>query len=75
MLMRLYFAFKYCPWAAPVPPSCTADWGRGIWVCLYCDAFEYCGQPMGAYGNGERGVHIAFEVRGKEGFRGGCGWA
>jgi hypothetical protein len=45
----------YCP--------CTADWGRGIWVCLYCDAYEYCGQPMGAYGNGERGVHIAFEVR------------
>lgn len=31
-------------------------------VCLYCDAFEYTGHPMGAYGNGERGVHIAFEV-------------
>ncbi|EFN53914.1 hypothetical protein CHLNCDRAFT_136116 [Chlorella variabilis] len=37
-------------------------WGRGIWVCLYCDAYEYTGQPLGAYGNGERGVHIAFEM-------------
>lgn len=32
-------------------------------VCLYCDAYEYRGQALGAYGNGERGVHIAFEVR------------
>ncbi|KAL4431753.1 hypothetical protein ABPG77_002969 [Micractinium sp. CCAP 211/92] len=37
-------------------------WGRGIWVCLYCDAYEYTDKPMGAYGNGERGVHIAFEM-------------
>lgn len=43
-----------------------AVWGRGIWVCLYCDAYEYTRQPMGAYGNGERGVHIAFEVGSRE---------
>lgn len=51
---------------------CHADWRlllkhRSVspaQVCLYCDAFEYSGQAMGAYGNGERGVHIAFEVGG-----------
>lgn len=34
-----------------------------MWVCLYCDAWEYRGLSLGAYGNGERGVHIALEVR------------
>ncbi len=29
---------------------------------VQCDAYEYTDKPMGAYGNGERGVHIAFEV-------------
>lgn len=36
-----------------------SDW----FVRMQCDAYEYTGQPMGAYGNGERGVHIAFEAR------------
>jgi thioredoxin reductase len=37
-------------------------WGAGIWVCLYCDAYEYKNKKLGAYGNGERGVHLAFEM-------------
>lgn len=41
-------------------------------VCLYCDAFEYTGQPMGAYGNWERGVHIAFEAQGRAAGSGCC---
>jgi len=30
-------------------------------VCLYCNAFEYCGLPMYAYGNGERGLHLTLQ--------------
>jgi thioredoxin reductase len=37
-------------------------WGKGIYVCLYCDAYEYNGQPLAAYGNAERGIHIALEM-------------
>jgi thioredoxin reductase len=37
-------------------------WGRGIFVCLFCDCYEYNGGVLGAYGNGKRGVHIAFEM-------------
>ena len=37
-------------------------YGRGVWVCLYCDGFEYRNKRLAAYGNGNRGVHIAFEM-------------
>jgi len=46
----------------PNVPGFQEFWGKGIWVCLYCDAYEYVGGTLGAYGNGERGVHMAFEM-------------
>ena len=58
------------------PRACLApcpDWGHGVWVCLYCDAYEYRGQALAAYGNGERGVHIALEASCKGGGREGRG--
>ncbi len=63
---------RHCARAHSYDHMCHADWRlllkhRSVspaQVCLYCDAFEYSGQAMGAYGNGERGVHIAFEVGG-----------
>lgn len=45
-----------------IPDSLCEFWGRGVWVCLFCDGYEYNGQRLGAYGNGERGVHIALEM-------------
>ena len=46
----------------PDVPGFQDYWGRGIWVCLYCDGYEYNGKALGAYGNGERGVHMALEM-------------
>ncbi|KAL4515805.1 hypothetical protein Ndes2526A_g00509 [Nannochloris sp. 'desiccata'] len=46
----------------PNVPGFQQFWGKGIWVCLYCDAYEYAGGNLAAYGNGERGVHMAFEM-------------
>ncbi|GAB4821227.1 hypothetical protein N2152v2_008273 [Parachlorella kessleri] len=45
-----------------IPEVLSPFWGRGVWVCLYCDAYEYTDQPQAAYGNGERGIHLAFEM-------------
>ncbi|GAB4821232.1 hypothetical protein N2152v2_008278 [Parachlorella kessleri] len=37
-------------------------YGRGVYVCLYCEGYEYRDQPMAVYGNCERGVHLALEM-------------
>eukprot|EP00887_Chlorella_sp_A99_P007472 scaffold2.g7472.t1 len=37
-------------------------WARGIWVCLYCDGYEYRDQAVACYGNRARGVHLALEM-------------
>lgn len=46
----------------PDVPGFQDYWGKGIWVCLYCDGYEYNDKVLGAYGNGERGVHMALEM-------------
>lgn len=37
-------------------------WGQGVWVCLYCNGYEYNGRKLAAYGNAARGIHLAFEM-------------
>ncbi len=47
----------------PAVPDLTAFYGRGVHHCPYCDAFEYSGRSMAAYGHGRAGLGLAFSLR------------
>ena len=39
-------------------------YGRSVFHCPYCDAWELRDQPLAVYGNGERGVGLSLELTG-----------
>jgi thioredoxin reductase len=44
-----------------LPPISGIDgfFGKSVFACPYCDAWELCDQPLAAYGRGEKGVGLA----------------
>lgn len=45
----------------PAIPGLLEVWGKSVWPCPYCDAWEVRGQPLGVLGKG--GEDLAVELR------------
>jgi thioredoxin reductase len=43
----------------PDLPGIDALYGRSVHHCLYCDGFEHRGEPIAAYGPGDKGAGLA----------------
>jgi thioredoxin reductase len=43
----------------PDLPGIDALYGRSVHHCLYCDGFEHRGEPIAAYGAGDKGAGLA----------------
>jgi thioredoxin reductase len=55
---KLLFATGVCD-VLPQIQNLEALYGLGVHHCPYCDAYEYRGQPMAAYGRGHHAVGMA----------------
>lgn len=47
----------------PELPSIHALYGISVHHCLYCDGFEYAGQPVAAYGKDDKGAELAVMMK------------
>ena len=49
-----------------LPPLSDVEqyFGKSVYHCPYCDAFEYTGKKMAAFGSGENGRELALELLG-----------
>lgn len=46
----------------PAWPGVDEHYGRGVYTCPYCDAWENRNQPLAVYGKGSKGYGFAFEM-------------
>ena len=47
----------------PDLPGIHALYGVSVHHCLYCDGFEYAGQPVAAYGKGDKGAELGIMMK------------
>jgi len=48
--------------ALPEIEGLREQWGRRVFVCPYCDAYEHRGKPLAVLGKGKRAVELAQEL-------------
>lgn len=48
----------------PDVPGLRELYGKSVFHCPYCDAYELRGQPLAVYGKGEKGAGLALELKG-----------
>lgn len=48
----------------PEVPGLRDLYGRSVFHCPYCDAYELRGRPLAVYGKGEKGAGLALELTG-----------
>ena len=47
----------------PLLSGIEALYGRSVHHCLYCDGFEHSGEPIAAYGAGDKGAGLALMMK------------